>query len=181
MKKFWVILLLMCAGSLSAFAQKPNPSPNWEITFGRSWGRVHENSIKGTVSSDGRITSTNERNTTPTVGRISEDEIREISGLINRLNLPQAKAIPENQFNSCIVSPHLPHTYFSLTLNNKAYKLTHCNNQDYGNRQYEYTLNLSLKQKAIYKKLRAKLESLRAGERKPDGTSNSDSASKMAA
>jgi hypothetical protein len=168
-----MITLFVLAISISVFAQETSPAPKWEIAFGRAWGRVHENSIRQTVNSDGRITFLNKKNGTPAVSRITENEIDEITGLINRLNLPQAKAIPANEFNNCIVSPHLPNVYFSLTLNNREYYLTHCNNSGDKNRKYEYTLNLSVAQKALYKRLREKLESLKGEESKPGKTSNS--------
>jgi hypothetical protein len=138
----------------------------WEITFGKSWGRYHENTVRQTVSSDGQKTFLNKKDGTPVVGKISETDLSEITGLVNRLKLSRARKIPSGEFNRCIVSMHLPNTYFSLTINNKEYGLSHCNKTGNQKLKYEYTLDLSPFQKTMYKRLREKLESLFAAETK---------------
>lgn len=162
MKTFWMIALLMSALSINIFGQKTRSTPEWEIRFGRFWGRVHENIVSQTINSDGRTTYLNKKNGTPVVGHISKRDVDEITGLINRLNLLETESIPSKEFNKCVVSPHLPNTYFSLIQNNKEHSLSHCNNS--GDKKYEYTLNLNVKQRATYKRLREKLESLFLGD-----------------
>jgi hypothetical protein len=156
MKTLWIALFVSVL-SLNTFGQKMSSASEWEISLGRSWGRVHENIVRQTIDSTGRITYLNKRNGTPAVEQISKQDVDEIAGLLNRLNLPRVKNIPSKEFNRCIVSPHLPNVYFSLS-QGKEYALSHCNNS--ADTKYEYTLILSVAQKAIYERLRAKLESL---------------------
>lgn len=155
-----ICLLVTTAFACSAAARSHSgPDPEWEIAFGRSWGRFHQHIEKQTVDSKGSTTYLSKRNGTPTTGRISASDVKEISELLNILKLNTAKSIPSNEFNKCIVSPHMPKSYFSLTLGGREYSLSHC-------RMYGYTLILSARQKAAYKRLRAKLESLFDDERK---------------
>ena len=139
--------------SINTLGQKPNSAPEWEIDFGRSWGRFHQNIEKHTVDSNGLITYLNKRNGTPGTRRISEQDVDEITGLLNRLNLQKAKAIPAKDFNKCIVSLHMPTSYFSLTQGGNNYRFSPCKGSG-------YTLILSAGQEEMYRRLRAKLESL---------------------
>lgn len=138
--------------------QKTGSARDWEISFGSASGRYLQNVVSQTINSKGRITYLDARNGTPVAGEISQRQVAEIAVLLDRLSLRVAEKIPSKEFNKCIVSPHMPNTFFSLKKNNKEYSLSHCN--DFDGKGYQYTLNLSARQKAIYKNLRVKLESL---------------------
>jgi hypothetical protein len=153
MKTYSMIALFILSISVNISGQRSGPASKWEISFGSSWGRFHQHSEKHTVDSDGSITYLNERNGTPVIGQISGRDVDEITGLLTRLNLHRAKSIPSNEFNKCVVSPHAPISYFSLAHSGKEYRLSPC-------KVYGYTLILSVGQRAVYKRLRAKLESL---------------------
>lgn len=150
-KAFSIIALCILTIGINSLGQKPDS--NWEISFGRSWGRFHQHIEKQTVDSNGSITYLNRRNGTPAIGQISGPDVDEITELLKRLKLNRAKSIPSKDFNKCIVSPHMPNSYFSLTQGGREYSLSPC-------KEYGYTLILSDGQKAIYERLRARIESL---------------------
>ena len=153
MKTQCMIALCMLGFSINISGQKHNSASAWEISFGKSWGRFHQHVEKQTIDSSGLITYSNKRNGTPTTGLISGQDIKAISELLKRLNLQKARPIPSSEFNRCIVSPHMPTSYFSLSRGGNKYSLSPC-------RGNGYTLNLSVGEKATYKKLQAKVESL---------------------
>ena len=151
MKTFSIIALLILATGINVSGQKPNSE--WEVSFGRSWGRFHQHIEKQTVDSKGSIAYLNKRNGTPGIGQISGRDVDEITELLKRLRLHTSKSIPSSEFNKCVVSPHIPNSYFSLTQGGREYSLSPC-------KEYGYTLILSAGQKAVYERLRARLESL---------------------
>jgi hypothetical protein len=151
MKTYSIIALCILTISINSSAQKPDSE--WEIGFGRSWGRFHQHIEKQTVDSKGSITYLNKRNGTPGTGQISGSDVYEINELLKRLKLQKSEPIPSSEFNKCIVSPHMPISYFSLIQGGREYRLAPC-------RENVYTLILDHGQKAVYKKLRVKLESL---------------------
>lgn len=51
MKKFWMIALFVSVISISLFGQKTSFASEWEISFGRDWGRLHENIVRQAINS----------------------------------------------------------------------------------------------------------------------------------
>lgn len=156
-----VALLASVPGDASTQATRSQRAPGWEISFGAATGRLHEQIIHHRVTSSGRIAYLNTRGGTPAVGRISAETVGEISRLLDRLALARAKEIPRDQWNACIVSLHLPDVWFSLRAAGESFTLRHCNRpRPEHSPPYEYTLQLTTDQRAVYRTLRAKLESL---------------------
>ena len=143
--------------------RSPIPPPlatDWRISFGRSWGSVHENIVRYTVTDRGQLAYVDRRGAEPAIGRISTATVRELTGLVDRLRLREARQIPSSRFNACIVSQHLPNVWFAVRRGNATQSLTHCNSAGTAGARDEYTLELDAEQKAVYRTLRAKLESL---------------------
>ena len=139
----------------------PPPRMDWRIDFGVSSGESHQNVVRYTVADHGQIAYVNRRGAAPAVGRIPPETVRELTSLVDRLRLSEAKRIPSSRFNACIVSQHLPNVWFSLRRGNSTYSLTHCNKVERGDGpRDEYTLILNADQSATYRALRSKLESL---------------------
>ena len=151
MKTISIIALCILTTGINSLGQKPNSE--WEISFGRSWGRFHQHIEKQTVDSNGSTTYLNKRNGAPAIGQISGRDVDELTELLKRLRLHTSKSIPSSEFNKCVISPHMPNSYFSLTQGGREYSLSPC-------KEYGYTLILSAGQKAVYERLRARLESL---------------------
>ena len=153
MKNYSMIVLCILTIGISISGQKLDPASEWQISFGSTWGRFHQHIEKQTVDSNGLVTYLNKRNGTPGTAQISGRDVDEITELLKSLKLHTSKGIPSSEFNKCVVSPHMPNSYFSLTQGGREYSLSHC-------REYGYTLILSGAQGSVYKRLRVKLESL---------------------
>jgi hypothetical protein len=147
MKNYSMIALCILTISISVSGQKRDPASEWQIRFGRSWGRFHQHVEKQTVDSNGLVTYLNKRNGTPGTARISRRDVDEITELLKSLKLHTSKGIPSSEFNKCVGSPHMPNSYFSLPKASREYSLSHC-------REYGYTLILSGAQASVYKRLR---------------------------
>lgn len=151
-----ILPMLMLSAILSCAAQKqtaetPKVFDAWEISFGHSSGRYLQNGVFYKINSNGR-TFFQENRKTPIAGEISSESVAELDGLVRKLDLSKAKAIPTNKFNACIASMHLPDINFTLKIADQSYKLRHCNNA----KEYGYTLILSASQKETYEQLRQK-------------------------
>lgn len=157
-KKIFPILFLIFGLSLSIAAQT-NPESRWEIVASRSYGRYHQSGESFTVKSSGEIIYFNKDKKRPVNGRAGDEQIKEIGEMLALLKLPAIKEIPDNKFNACIASLHLPAVSFILKQNDKTYRLTHCNLVT-GKSPYHYTLILSNSQKTTYETLRKKVIAL---------------------
>lgn len=166
MKSNKIILLLIFIFSSSAnIISQTKSGSEWEIIAGRAYGRFHQYSERFTVKSNGETSYFNKSNKNENRserGKISPEQISQISEMLTLINLPAAKKIPDDKYNACIMSPHLPNVYFTLKQNDKTYSLTHCNGAS-SRRIHDYTLILSASKKQIYEDLRKTVTSLFAG------------------
>lgn len=153
-----LILTLLANSSCAAQQQQPKTtaeapkiSESWEVTFGHSYGRYHENTLLYKIGSDGQ-TFFQENRKAPVAKEIAAESVAELNELVKRLDLTEAEEIPTEKYNACIQSLHSPETYFTLKIAEQKYALRHCNDKE----DYEYTLILSREQKEIYRRLREK-------------------------
>lgn len=151
-----ILPILIVFANLSSTAQSKPDKPariyeTWEIAFGHSFGRYHENFELFTINDKGEATF-RENKDAPITEKLPYDILSELNGLVEKLDLSKVKNIPDGKYNSCIASLHLPETYFKLEIGGRSYKLRHCNNT----KDYAYTLILSREQKEIYRQLREK-------------------------
>lgn len=175
MKSKKIILLLILIFSFNEnIVSQTNSGSEWEIIAGRAYGRFHQFGERFVVKSSGETSyfnKSNENQNRSQSGKISVEEINKISEMLKAIDLPAAKKIPDNRYNACLMSPHLPNVYFTLRQNGKSYKLTHCNGLPEKKRD-EYTIILSDYKSATYKNLRQLITALFSGAGKENSASN---------
>ncbi len=134
-------------------------SLEWEVIASNYYGRFHQFGKIYQVNSSGKLRFEDKEKKINESKESDPGQIKEISEMLEKLDLASAKSIPDGKYNQCIVSMHLPNVGFTLKQNGKSYRLTHCNNGG-AKKEYQYTLVLNDEQKELYSKLREKIISL---------------------